>query len=42
MSDDYGFSERRNKRKSKMKEKKRHPYRKGGALRSMEFGKKKK
>jgi hypothetical protein len=36
---DYGFSDRRNKRKSKLKEKKKHPYKKGGALRSMEFGK---
>lgn len=36
---DYGFSDKRNKRKNKMKEKKKHPYRKGGALRSTEFGK---
>jgi len=38
---DYGLSEKRNKRKSKLKEKKKHPYRKGGAHRSMEFDKKK-
>ncbi len=33
---DYGFSERRNKRKSKKKENRKHPYRKGGGHRSME------
>ena len=38
---DYGFSEKRNKRKGKLKEKKKHPYRKGGAHRSIDFGKKK-
>ena len=37
----YGFSEKRNKRKSKMREKKKHPYKKGGHQRSMEFEKKK-
>jgi len=31
---DYGFSERRNKRKDKGKEKRKHPYRKGGIQRS--------
>lgn len=35
---DYGFSDKRNKRKSKLKEKKKHPYKKGGFSRSMEFG----
>jgi hypothetical protein len=39
---DYGFSEKRNKRKGKIKEKKKHPYRKGGTQRSMEFGNKEK
>lgn len=37
---DYGFSERRNKRKSKKKENKKYPYRKGGAHRAREEGKK--
>jgi hypothetical protein len=32
---DYGFSEKRNKKKSKFKERKKNPYRKGGAKRSM-------
>jgi hypothetical protein len=39
--DDYTFSDKRNKRKSKLKEKKKHPYKKGGFSRSMNFGKKK-
>ena len=39
--DDYGFSGKRNKRKGKLKDKKKHSYKKGGAHRSMEFGKKK-
>jgi hypothetical protein len=30
---DYAFSERRNKRKNKLKEKKKHPYQKGGKFR---------
>lgn len=30
----YGFSEKRNKRKDKKKEKKKHPYKKGGRERS--------
>jgi hypothetical protein len=30
----YAFSEKRNKGKDKRKEKKKHPYRKGGKLRS--------
>lgn len=38
---DYGFSDKRNKRKGKLKEKKKHPYKKGGANRSKEFGRKK-
>ena len=36
---DYGFSDKRNKRKVKLKEKKKHPYKKGGAQRSMKFEK---
>jgi len=32
---DFGFSERRNKRKDKKKARKRFPYRKGGARRSL-------
>ena len=35
--DDYGFSQRRNKRKDKKREKKKHPYKKGGIQRSMSF-----
>jgi hypothetical protein len=31
---DYGFSEKRNKRKDKKREKKKHPYQIGGTLRS--------
>lgn len=31
---DYGYSERRNKRKDKRRERKKHPYKKGGAKRS--------
>jgi hypothetical protein len=34
MSDEYGFSQRRNKGKEKKKEKKKHPYNHGGKLRS--------
>jgi len=33
---DYGFSERRNKGKNKRKERKKHPYRKGGTKRSVD------
>lgn len=36
-----GDSERRNKRKDKKKMKKKHPYKSGGAQRSMNVGKKK-
>ncbi len=36
---DYGFSERRNKRKEKKKENRKHPYRKGGKHRSEEIRK---
>ena len=36
-----GDSESRNKKKYKRKEKKKHPYRKGGSARSMNVGKKK-
>lgn len=38
---DYGFSEKRNKRKNKIKERKKHPYRKGGGKRSANLGKEK-
>jgi len=38
---DYGFSEKRNKRRIKLKEKKKHPYKKGGYGRTREPGKKK-
>lgn len=38
MSSDYGFSEKRRKRKDKRKNKKKHPYKKGGAQRSMNIG----
>jgi len=38
---DYDFPQKRNKRKNKFKEKKKHPYKKGGSQRSMDFGKKK-
>jgi hypothetical protein len=31
---DYGFSEKRKKNKDKIKEKKKHPYKKGGKRRS--------
>jgi hypothetical protein len=34
---DYAFSEKRNKGKDKKKEKKKHPYRKGGKLRSADI-----
>ena len=37
---DYGFSERRNKRKVKKKENKKYPYKKGGGYRVREEGKK--
>jgi hypothetical protein len=37
---DYGFGERRNKRKDKFKERKKHPYRQGGQFRTMKFGNK--
>jgi len=39
---DYGFSEKRNKRKSKFREKKKHPYQKGGGHRTMKFERKNK
>jgi hypothetical protein len=32
---DYGFSEKRNKRKDKRREKKKHPYKIGGVQRSL-------
>jgi hypothetical protein len=31
---DYGFPEKRNKRKEKRKEKKKHPYKQGGIQRT--------
>jgi hypothetical protein len=34
---DYDFSQKRNKGKDKRKEKKKHPYKKGGVQRSMEI-----
>jgi len=34
MSDDYAFSQKRNKRKEKKKEKKKHPYKSGGKRRT--------
>ncbi|VVB83462.1 Uncharacterised protein [uncultured archaeon] len=34
---DYGFSERRNKGKDKRRNKKKHPYKKGGIQRSLEI-----
>ncbi len=34
---DYGFGEKRNKRKEKKKERKKYPYRKGGKYRSSEI-----
>jgi hypothetical protein len=34
---DYAFPQRRNKQKDKKREKKKHPYKKGGRQRSMEF-----
>ena len=37
---DYGFSEKRNKRKVKLRDKKKHPYRSGGKYRSTEIEKK--
>lgn len=40
MSGEYGFSEKRNKGKNKMKEKKKHPYKKGGKNRLRVFKKK--
>jgi hypothetical protein len=33
-------SEQRNKRKNKLKEKKKHPYKKGGRTRTLSFSKK--
>jgi len=39
---DYCFGDKRNKRKDKQKEKKKHPYKKGGALRSSDISLKKK
>lgn len=35
MSSEFGFSERRNKRKDKKKRRKLFPYRKGGARRTL-------
>jgi len=39
---DYGFSEKRNKRKEKKREKKKHPYKKGGKFRGTKLDEKKK
>ncbi|MEK6906857.1 MAG: hypothetical protein AABW81_04525 [Nanoarchaeota archaeon] len=40
MCDTCGCGGRRNKRRDKLKEKRKHPYRKGGTQRSMALGKK--
>jgi hypothetical protein len=37
---DYGFPERRNKRKDKKREKKKHPYKIGGIQRSLDLKRK--
>lgn len=34
---DYGFSEGRRKKKNKFKEKKKHPYKKGGKYRTIDL-----
>jgi len=36
---DYGFTEKRNKKKQKWREKKKHPYKKGGKYRGVIFEK---
>jgi len=36
---EYAFSEKRNKRKDKKRNKKKHPYKLGGRQRSMDFKK---
>lgn len=36
MADEYGYSERRNKGKEKKREKRKHPYRKGGGERTQD------
>jgi len=36
MSDDYGYSEQRKKKKWKFREKKKHPYKRGGKWRAEE------
>jgi len=40
MTEDCGFSERRNKRKVKRKENRKYPYKKGGRGRTIEIVKK--
>jgi len=35
-----GYAERRNKRKDKFKEKKKHPYKRGGKYRTVKLSKK--
>lgn len=37
---DYGYSEKRKKKRDKYKEKKKHPYKQGGKYRVVEFEKK--
>lgn len=37
---DYGYSEKRKKKRDKYKEKKKHPYKTGGKYRVVEFEKK--
>jgi len=34
---DYGFSEKRNKKKEKKRDKKKHPYKQGGSQRTFEI-----
>lgn len=38
---DYGYSDKRRKGKDKRRDRKKHPYRKGGGHRSMDFDKEK-
>ena len=38
MRDDYGFPEKRRKGKDKRRDRKKHPYRRGGKFRSSNVG----
>lgn len=40
MSDEYGYSQQRKKKKWKLREKKKHPYKHGGKWRAFEETKK--